>query len=203
MVLSFPPKIYVGSLHFEITEPIIRSLFSPFGPIRTVQLQMEPGTTRSKGFCFIDFFFPESAQVAMQEMNGFFFCGRNIKVNRPSVVMPGPAPVSGSVPQMSGIASPTQQLTPVKPMLNRIYVGSVPFDMGEDIIRPLFEPFGTVVSCQMMQNPETGLHKGFGFIEFTNEESAKNAILGLNGFQFGGRALKVNYPTLSGMSQPQ
>jgi len=46
-------------------------------------------------------------------------------------------------------------------------------------------------SCQLIPNPETGKHKGYGFVEFETEDAAKGAIQCMNGFQLGGRQLKV------------
>ncbi len=46
-------RLYVGSLHFELTSENIKQVFEPFGEIEYVDLHREPGTGRSKGFCFV------------------------------------------------------------------------------------------------------------------------------------------------------
>jgi cold-inducible RNA-binding protein len=38
----------------------------------------------------------------------------------------------------------------------------------------------------------TGQSKGFGFVEMTTDDAAREAIAGLNGAMLGGRALRVN-----------
>lgn len=48
-----PMRLYVGSLHFNITEDMLRGIFEPFGKIDTIQLIMDPETNRSKGYGFI------------------------------------------------------------------------------------------------------------------------------------------------------
>ncbi|CAA9999996.1 unnamed protein product [Nesidiocoris tenuis] len=48
-----PMKLYIGSLHFNITEDMLRGIFEPFGKIDTVQLMTDPETGRSKGYGFI------------------------------------------------------------------------------------------------------------------------------------------------------
>jgi RNA recognition motif-containing protein len=45
---------------------------------------------------------------------------------------------------------------------NRIYIGSVHWDISEAEIRTVFQPFGEVRSCSLVPNPETGKHKGYG-----------------------------------------
>jgi len=35
-------KLYVGSLHFNITEEMLRGIFEPFGKIQSIQLIIDP-----------------------------------------------------------------------------------------------------------------------------------------------------------------
>ena len=48
-----PMRLYVGSLHFNITEDMLRSIFEPFGKIEHMQLMIDSETGRSKGYGFI------------------------------------------------------------------------------------------------------------------------------------------------------
>lgn len=48
-----PMRLYVGSLHFNITEDMLRSIFEPFGKIEHMQLMIDTETGRSKGYGFI------------------------------------------------------------------------------------------------------------------------------------------------------
>lgn len=48
-----PMRLYVGSLHFNITEDMLRGIFEPFGKIDSIQLIMDSDTLRSKGYGFI------------------------------------------------------------------------------------------------------------------------------------------------------
>lgn len=46
-------SLYVGSLHFNLTESDIKQVFEPFGDLEFVDLHRDPGTGRSKGYAFI------------------------------------------------------------------------------------------------------------------------------------------------------
>ena len=48
-----PYSLYVGSLHFNLTESDIRQVFEPFGELEFVDLHRDPTTGRSKGYAFI------------------------------------------------------------------------------------------------------------------------------------------------------
>lgn len=46
-------RLYVGSLHFNLTESDIRQVFEPFGELEFVDLHRDPMTGRSKGYAFV------------------------------------------------------------------------------------------------------------------------------------------------------
>lgn len=74
----------------------------------------------------------------------------------------------------------------------KLYVGNLPYNTSEDDLRTLFSQHGSVDSVAIITDRDTGRSKGFGFVEFGNDEEAKNAIQGLSGQEYGGRALTVN-----------
>ena len=76
--------------------------------------------------------------------------------------------------------------------MSKIYVGNLPFSATEDAVRELFSAHGTVDSVALINDRDTGQPRGFGFVEMTSNSEAAKAIQTLNGFQMGGRALKVN-----------
>ncbi len=74
----------------------------------------------------------------------------------------------------------------------KLYVGNLPYNASEDDLRNLFSQHGSVDSVAIITDRDTGRSKGFGFVEFGNDEEAKNAIQALSGQEYGGRALTVN-----------
>ena len=61
----------------------------------------------------------------------------------------------------------------------------------EKDLRDLFEPFGPVQSCVVVNDDETGLSKGFGFVEMPKPGDAKAAMLQLNGRELDGEKIRV------------
>lgn len=74
----------------------------------------------------------------------------------------------------------------------KLYVGNLPFRATDDDLRDMFSQHGDVVSANIVMDRETGRSRGFGFIEFQDEEAGKKAIDELHGTDFGGRDLVVN-----------
>jgi cold-inducible RNA-binding protein len=77
-------------------------------------------------------------------------------------------------------------------MGRRLYVGNLAFTTTELELRELFGQHGTVADTKMVMDRETGRPRGFGFVEMSSDQEAKQAIDELNGREFGGRALTVN-----------
>src|SRR6202022_780050 len=73
----------------------------------------------------------------------------------------------------------------------KLYVGNPPYDISDDQLNEMFTKFGTPDSAKVITDRDTGRSKGFGFVEFSNGDQAKQA-LSLNGTDFGGRSLTVN-----------
>jgi len=79
--LAMACRIYIGSLYYDLTAQDITALFEGFGEVTKCEMQMDPATGRSKGFCFLEFRTPEQAQASMA-MNGFEIAGRKVCFSR-------------------------------------------------------------------------------------------------------------------------
>ncbi len=77
-------------------------------------------------------------------------------------------------------------------MSNKIYVGNLSFNVIEDSLSSLFKTFGTVSSCKIITDRDSGRSKGFGFVEMSSSDEAREAISNLDGNEMDGRNLKVN-----------
>merc|ERR1719427_1275138 len=77
----------------------------------------------------------------------------------------------------------------------RLYVGSLHYNITEEMLRGIFEPFGVIDSIQLMTDSELKRSKGYGFITFHDADDAKRALDQLNGFELAGRPMKVNHVT--------
>jgi RNA recognition motif-containing protein len=74
----------------------------------------------------------------------------------------------------------------------KLYIGNLPYNTSEEDLRNLFSQYGKVESIAIITDRDTGRSKGFGFVEFGDDNEAKAAISGLSGQEYGGRALTVN-----------
>lgn len=74
----------------------------------------------------------------------------------------------------------------------KLYVGNLAYSCTEDRLREIFEEHGEVASAALVMDRETGRPRGFGFVEFNDDNNARAAIEALNGTNVDGRDLTVN-----------
>jgi len=77
---SGPLRLYVGNLHVHVSEKNLEEIFSPFGPVDSVNLHKDPATGQPKGFAFVNFKNAPDGRMAMDQLNGYEIAGMAIKV---------------------------------------------------------------------------------------------------------------------------
>lgn len=77
-------------------------------------------------------------------------------------------------------------------MAIKLFVGSLPYSVTDEELAEIFKEIGTVSSAKVIMDRETGRSRGFGFVEMSTDDEAREAINKLNGKDINGRALVVN-----------
>ncbi|MFT7474547.1 MAG: RNA recognition motif-containing protein [Verrucomicrobiales bacterium] len=73
----------------------------------------------------------------------------------------------------------------------RLLVRNMSRKTTEEDLRDLFDSFGSVQSCVIVNDADTGASKGFGFVDMPKPGDAKAAIHHLNGYELDGEVLRV------------
>ena len=73
----------------------------------------------------------------------------------------------------------------------KIFVAKLAFKTTTEDLRALFEQFGTVESCRVIMDHETGRSKCYGFVEMPNDDEAYKAIVETDETVFMGNELQV------------
>ncbi len=77
-------------------------------------------------------------------------------------------------------------------MAKKLYVGGLSYSTTEESLKEYFSQAGAVEAATVIMDRMSGRSKGFGFVEFTNDEDAVKAIEMFNGKEFESRSLTVN-----------
>ena len=77
-------------------------------------------------------------------------------------------------------------------MSKKIYVGNLSYSTTEETLRNQFSQFGEVETVTIIMDKITNRSKGFGFVEMTYDEAARDAISTLIQKYIDGRKVRVN-----------
>jgi RNA recognition motif-containing protein len=73
-----------------------------------------------------------------------------------------------------------------------VFVGNMDCQTTENDLRTLFGHFGEIGHIHIINDLDTGLPRGFAFVEMADDVEAAKAIADLNGKELAGRTLRVN-----------
>lgn len=73
-----------------------------------------------------------------------------------------------------------------------LFVGSLAYATTDDGLKAHFEQIGPVASARVITDRDSGRSKGFGFVEFENEEDNQKAVDQLDGKELDGRTISVS-----------
>ncbi len=75
-------NIYVGNLHFNVSEDELRKAFEEYGEVTSVKIITDKYSGRSKGFGFVEMQNDNEAKNAIENLNGTEIKGRAVNVNQ-------------------------------------------------------------------------------------------------------------------------
>ncbi|KAJ8667242.1 hypothetical protein QAD02_008904 [Eretmocerus hayati] len=101
-------RIYIASIHQDLTEEDIKSVFEAFGPITYCKLAQGSSPHRHKGYGFIEYESMQSALEAIASMNLFDLGGQYLRVGRaitPPNALMGPPSSNSMMPTAAAVAA--------------------------------------------------------------------------------------------------
>lgn len=101
------------------------------------------------------------------------------KVQNSNANSPSSSPSSNPGPQIEG------------PPGANLFIYHIPQEFGDHDLANAFHSFGRVLSAKVFVDKATGVSKCFGFVSYDSPASAQAAISVMNGYQLGGKKLKV------------
>ncbi|XP_031408808.1 poly(U)-binding-splicing factor PUF60 isoform X2 [Meleagris gallopavo] len=100
-------RIYVASVHQDLSDDDIKSVFEAFGKIKSCTLARDPTTGKHKGYGFIEYEKAQSSQDAVSSMNLFDLGGQYLRVGKavtPPMPLLTPA-TPGGLPPAAAVAA--------------------------------------------------------------------------------------------------
>ncbi|KAL8676693.1 MAG: hypothetical protein Q9186_006812 [Xanthomendoza sp. 1 TL-2023] len=174
-------SVYVGNLFFDVRVEDLRTKFEEAGTIESIKIVMD-NRGLSKGFGYVNFTSIEAATNAIHSFNMQPFEGRRLSVQYAAQRTPI-------------LRRPTGGET--NPPSRTLFIGNMSFDMSDRELNDLFREIRNVVDVRVAIDRRTGQPRGFAHADFTDMESAKEALVVLSGKEVCGRNLRVDYSSSS------
>ncbi|KAM7260118.1 hypothetical protein ACFE04_015859 [Oxalis oulophora] len=91
--------------------------------------------------------------------------------------------------------------SPMASMLNsfrcmsgsKLFVGGLSWNTTDESLRQSFSEFGDVEDVRVITDRDSGRSRGFGFVTYTQDQSAADAVSSMDGKELDGRNIRVNY----------
>ncbi|MEE9294220.1 MAG: hypothetical protein V3W34_04535 [Phycisphaerae bacterium] len=177
-------SIYVGNLAESVCKEELQSLFEQHGPIDRINIVADRDSGQPRGFAFVDMVNEDDARAAIQALEGHEVGGQAVKLSiAHSQTRAGRAPAGR---QSTGRPPPRQRSA-----VTEIYVGNIPRTVGEAELQSLFEQHGRVGGVSLIKDRETGVSRGFAFVEMPDDEERRAAIDALHEHDLQDRRLTV------------
>ncbi|RVW60530.1 Polyadenylate-binding protein 2 [Vitis vinifera] len=160
-------SLYVGDLESNVTDSHLYDLFGQLGPVVSVRVCRDLSTRRSLGYGYVNYGNTQDAARALDMLNFTPLNGKPIRImysfRDPSI-------------RRSGTAN--------------IFIKNLDKAIDNKALYDTFSTFGAILSCKIATDA-SGQSKGYGFVQFDNEESAKNATDKLNGMLLNDKQVYV------------
>ncbi|KAL8149961.1 hypothetical protein AgCh_006828 [Apium graveolens] len=164
---AIPSSLYVGDLHPEVGDAQLFDAFSEFQSLGTVRVCRDSTNGLSLCYGYVNFHSAQDANQAIELKNNYVLNGKVIRV-------------------MWSARDPTAR----KNGIGNVFVKNLNESVDNAKLKELFQKFGNILSCKVAMS-EGAKSKGFGFVQFEQEDSAHAAIEKLNGTVFEGKQLYV------------
>merc|ERR1712042_110996 len=179
-------NVYIENFGEDLGDEKLKEVFSKFGKITSYKVVKEKDlpqhadgaeimadeSGKNKGFGLVSFEDSESAEKAVDELNGVEMFGKTLYVGR----------AQKKAERQQELKKKFEQLKLER--LNRyqgvnLYVKNLDDTIDDERLRKEFAPYGTITSAKVMN--EEGRSKGFGFVCFSSPEEATKAVTEMNG----------------------
>uniref|UniRef100_A0A8D3DB79 Nucleolin n=1 Tax=Scophthalmus maximus TaxID=52904 RepID=A0A8D3DB79_SCOMX len=159
--------LVVNNLSFSATEEVLQSTFE-----KAVSIRIPQRDGRPKGFAFVEFESADDAKDALENLNNSEIEGRTIRLEY--------SQNSGGRDGGRGNSGPTKTL----------FIKGLSEDTTDQTLKDAFEG---AHAARIVTDRDTGSSKGFGFVDFDNEDDCKAAKEAMDNGEIDGTKVTLDY----------
>jgi polyadenylate-binding protein len=170
--LVIPPRpltsaLWVGDLDPSVEEAYLFDIFNAIAPVNNIRIPRNSVTRASLGYAYVNFQLADDARKALEALNYSEIKGRACRIMW-----------SQRDPQMR------------RSNVNNIFIKNLSPEITSRELNETFKVFGVIQSCKIPTD-SLGRSKGYGFVQFDDNDAAMEALNNINGMEFRGRVVEV------------
>ncbi|KAF2638359.1 RNA-binding domain-containing protein [Massarina eburnea CBS 473.64] len=174
--------LHVKNLNFTTTTQKLKETFSPLAGFRSAVVRTKIDPKRgvlSLGYGFVEFSSTDDASAALRAMDGHSLEGHALKIQ-------------ASHRGADAAEERRKEDAAKKATGTKILVKNLPFQAAKKDLRALFAPYGSLRSVRVPKKFDSS-SRGFGFVEFSTQRDATNAMNALKNTHLLGRHLVLTF----------
>jgi len=165
-------SLYVGNLAKSVTQVLLYEVFGALGQVTSVKLITDKISGDSQGYGFVDYIDHETAEMAMNPLNGRDLYGNELRINWAAAAL-------------------NKEDTSTH---HHIFVGDLAPEVDDGSLWEAFQSFGSISEARVVRDPSGGNRsKGYGFVAFREHADAQNAMRQMTGACIGSRVIRCNW----------
>jgi len=157
-------SLYVGDLASDVTEATLFELFNAVGPVASIRVCRDATTRRSLGYAYVNFHSVQDAERALDTMNFTNIRGKQCRIMW-----------SQRDPRLRQSGK------------GNIFVKNLHDSIDNKTLYDTFSVFGNILSCKVVVDKDSQMSRGYGYVHYVDDKSAKKAIDGVNGMTISDR----------------
>mmetsp|Transcript_9105 Transcript_9105/g.21804 ORF Transcript_9105/g.21804 Transcript_9105/m.21804 type:complete len:639 (-) Transcript_9105:56-1972(-) len=160
-------SLYVGDLSDEVSETKLYEVFNAVGPVASIRVCRDSTSRKSLNYAYVNFHQVTDAERALDTLNYSSIEGKPCRI-------------------MWSHRDPSLR----KGASGNVFVKNLDRSIDNKALSDTFSLFGNILSCKVATD-DNGKSKGYGFVHYETEASAKQAIERVNGMQIGEKTVFV------------
>ncbi|KAF3784989.1 Retinoblastoma-related protein [Nymphaea thermarum] len=200
-------KLFVGNLSWSVNSESLMDMFSGYGNVVGARVLYDGEIGRSRRCSFVCFSSKSEMEAALESLNGVAIFAHLDSLSL--ILLRAPLAKRNSSRRSQGISwavaheeaahveeregEEEKEEVASSPPDTKLYFGNLPYSCDSAQLAAIVQEYGSPELVEVLYDRNTGKSRGFAFVTMSSFQDANAVIENLDGSEYGGRNLRVNF----------